>query len=109
MAAQKGVVILVKKRIFHLVFLLTLLLPSPILARDYIDIWPEGWSEVTPLFTTSIFTDRFFVTHDAQGTSFLSADGTYFKETNLTYRRVYAGAILEKWCCAPRWSWTASF
>ncbi|HOQ73657.1 MAG TPA: hypothetical protein PLZ65_04590 [Limnochordia bacterium] len=96
MAAQKGVVILVKKRIFHLVFLLTLLLPSPILARDYIDIWPEGWSEVAPLFTTSIFTDRFFVTHDAQGTSFLSADGTYFKETNLTYRRVYAGAILEE-------------
>ena len=71
-------------------------MPSPILARDYIDIWPEGWSEVTPLFTTSIFTDRFFVTHDAQGTSFLSADGTYFKETNLTYRRVYAGAILEE-------------
>ena len=49
-----------------------------------------------PLFNTSIFLDRFFVTHDAEGTSFLSADGTYYKELDLTYRLVQNGRIAEE-------------
>ena len=64
-----------------------LLIVSPfVLARDYIEVWPEGWSEITPLFNTSIFSDRFFVAHDEAGTSFLSVDGVYFRELDLTYR-----------------------
>ncbi|HPT82658.1 MAG TPA: hypothetical protein PLM25_02120 [Limnochordia bacterium] len=83
------------KRVFC-TLLTVILLTAPALARDYIEIWPEGWSEVTPLFTTSIFADRFFVAHDAQGTSFLSVDGTYFKELNLTYRLLRGGALVEE-------------
>jgi hypothetical protein len=96
LAAQKGVVILVRTRVVCYILLLLLLLPTSAMARDYIEIWPQGWSEITPLFNTSIFLDRFFVTHDAEGTSFLSADGTYYKELDLTYRLVQNGKIAEE-------------
>lgn len=65
--------------------------------RDYIDVWPEGWSEVTELFDTSIFTDRFLVAQDpASGTGFLTADGLYFKELDLVYRLVKDGEVQDK-------------
>lgn len=65
-------------------------------AKDYIEVWPEGWSEVSPLFTTSIFADRFFAVHDGAGTSFLSVDGVYFKELDLTYRHFEGNTIKEE-------------
>ncbi|NLL49360.1 MAG: hypothetical protein GX249_12365 [Firmicutes bacterium] len=69
------------------IVLILLIFVSPTLwARDYIEIWPEGWSEITPHFATSIFGERFFVRSDSSGTSFLSVDGQYFRELNLTYR-----------------------
>jgi len=92
--AQKGVDCVIKRVCCTL--LMAILLTVPAFARDYIEIWPEGWSEVTPFFTTSIFADRFFVAHDAQGTSFLSVDGTYFKELNLTYRLLRGDALVEE-------------
>jgi len=97
---QKGVIRLATKRAacFLLLFFLLfpLLLPAGAEARDYIEIWPEGWSEVTRLFPTSIFTDRFFAVHDREGTSFLSADGRYFKELDLTYRLLRDGVFVEE-------------
>lgn len=72
-----------------------LIIAQPAAARDYIELWPEGWSEIQPLFKTSIFTDRLSVGSDTSGTSFLSADGTYFRELDLTYR-LFEGADLRE-------------
>jgi hypothetical protein len=93
--SAKGVRILRKTK-FLLTILMTLLLATGVGARDYIEVWPEGWSEVSPLFTTSIFADRFFVDHDQAGTSFLSMDGLYFKELDLTYRLVRDAQVNEE-------------
>lgn len=79
-----------------IVLAILLLLSPAILAKDYIEVWPEGWSEVIPLFKTSIFADRFFVTHDPHGVSFLSVDGVYFKELDLTYRLVQDFEVIEE-------------
>lgn len=66
-------------------------------ARDYIDVWPEGWSQVTKLFNTGIFTDRFLVADVvSSGTGFLTADGLYFKELDLVFRIVKDGEVREK-------------
>lgn len=67
-----------------------------VLARDYIEVWPEGWSEITPLFKTSIFADRFYAVSDTSGTSFLSVDGVYFRELDLTYRLLQGDALVEE-------------
>lgn len=65
--------------------------------RDYIDVWPAGWSEITHLFNTSIFTDRFLVAEDvSSGFGFLTADGLYFRELDLVYRVVKDGEVQEK-------------
>lgn len=79
-----------------IVLVVLLLLSSEVFARDYIEVWPEGWSDVIPVFQTSIFADRFFVAHDSAGTSFLSVDGLYFKELDLTYRLVRNAVVEEE-------------
>lgn len=89
-------VALVRMGSARLILVILLLVSGSVSARDYLEVWPAGWSEVEPLFTTSIFADRFFAVQDEAGTSFLSIDGTYFKELNLTYRTVRAGAIGEE-------------
>lgn len=89
---------IILKRIGAAALILSLLFffsPS-ISARDYIEIWPEGWSEITPLFRTSIFTDRYFVTNDSFGVSFLSVDGVYFRELDVTYRLLQDGELKEQ-------------
>lgn len=75
---------------------LIVILTTGVGARDYIELWPEGWSEVSPLFSTSIFADRFFVAYDEMGTSFLSVDGLYFKEVDLIYRLVRDNKVEEE-------------
>ncbi|HHT43294.1 MAG TPA: hypothetical protein GX014_07840 [Firmicutes bacterium] len=94
--SAERVIVLEKPRVVLFVLLAVLLICSNALARDYIELWPEGWSDTAPLFTTSIFADRFFAVHDEFGTSFLSVDGTYFKELNLTYRSLADGLSAEE-------------
>ena len=55
-----------------------------------------SWSDPRPLFTTSIFSDWFSVNSDSLGTSFLSVDGAYFREVDLTYRLVNHGVVEEE-------------
>ena len=93
--SAKGVRILRKTKLI-LIICLILMVTSGAGAKDYIEVWPEGWSEVSPLFATSVFADRFFVAHDGAGTSFLSVDGVYFKELDLTYRLVKDNSVIEE-------------
>ncbi len=76
--------------------MLMLIFTNRALAKDYIEIWPEGWSEVQPLFSTSIYADRFSVEHDDLGTSTFSVDGLYFRELDLTYRLIKDSTIQEE-------------
>ena len=94
--------ILDRVRTIALIAVIFLLVSPATWAREYIEVWPEGWSEVTPLFGTSIFVDRFFVAHDSFGTSFLSVDGVYFKELNLTYRLIVKGNVVEEVVLRPQ-------
>lgn len=94
--SAKGVRILERSKMHLIMLLILLALASGVRAKEYIEVWPEGWSEVEPLFTTSIFADRFFVNHDATGINFLSVDGLYFKEVDLTYRLVRDQIIEEE-------------
>lgn len=96
MPAQKGVIFLAKNRFWSLIILVLILVAPGAWAREYIEVWPEGWSELTPLFATSIFADRFFALSDAHGISFLSVDGVYFKELDLTYRLVQNNEVVEE-------------
>lgn len=95
-AFAKGVSALNKSRLTAIALMIILTFSPVALAKDYIEVWPEGWSDVTPLFKTSIFADRFFTVHDSAGTSFLSVDGVYFKELDLTYRMVQDRVVKEK-------------
>lgn len=88
--------VLKRYKLTYIVLFVLLLLPGTILAQNYIEVWPEGWSDIRSLFTTSIFTDRFFVVEDQGGTSFLSADGLYFKELDLTYRFIGESGLNEE-------------
>lgn len=94
--SAKGVVILRNARLISTIILIVLFATGIVGARDYIEVWPEGWSEISPLFSTSIFADRFFVASDQSGTSFLSVDGVYFKELDLTYRLLKGTKIEEE-------------
>lgn len=89
-------------RLFAVIIWILLLSTLAVSAREYIEVWPEGWSEVTPFFSTSIFADRFFVANDSAGTSFLSVDGVYFKELNLTYRLVQDRVVIEEVVLRPQ-------
>lgn len=99
----KGVIILMRRR-FQLTILVVLLLSGSVFAaRDYIDVWPAGWSEVTQLFNTGIFTDRFLVTDMGPlGTIFLTEDGLYFKELDLVLRVAKDGEVLRRINLAAR-------
>lgn len=94
--------VLVRVKRYALALAILLLLASAVFAKDYIEVWPEGWSEITPLFGTSIFADRFFVVQDDAGTSFLSVDGLYFKELDLTYRLIQEHTVVEEVVLRPR-------
>ena len=48
------------------------------------------------MFKTSIFADRFYAVSDTSGTSFLSVDGVYFRELDLTYRLLQGDALVEE-------------
>ena len=98
----KGVRTLDRVRVIAFAFLILLLASPGTGARDYIEVWPEGWSEVVPLFGTNIFTDRFFVARDSLGTSFVSADGVYFRELDLTYRLLIQDDIEEEVVLRPQ-------
>ncbi|NLJ79613.1 MAG: hypothetical protein GX335_01105, partial [Firmicutes bacterium] len=82
--------------LWFLVILLVVISSAGAGAKDYIEIWPQGWSEVKPLFSTSIFADRFSVEHDSFGTSTLTVDGLYFRELDLTYRLIRDSVIEEE-------------
>lgn len=88
--------VLERVKAIFIVFAILLLLSPAALARDYIEVWPEGWSDITTPFTTSIFADRFFVASDNAGVSFLSVDGLYFKELDLAYRFMRDSVIQEE-------------
>ncbi len=92
------------RRRFQLTILVVLLLSGSVFAaRDYIDVWPAGWSEVTQLFNTGIFTDRFLVTDMGPlGTIFLTEDGLYFKELDLVLRVAKDGEVLRRINLAAR-------
>lgn len=85
-----------KARLIFIILILFLAVSLPALARDYIEVWPEGWSDVTPLFETSIYTNRLFIENDSWGISYLSADGLYFRELDLTYRTLKEQEIEEE-------------
>lgn len=85
-----------------ILFILFFLVSPTVLARDYIEVWPKGWSDITTLFQTSIFADRFFVVNDQAGTGILSADGVYFKELDLSYRFIQGDAVVEHIVLRPK-------
>lgn len=87
---------MVKTKSVGCLVILLLLFSNPVVARDYIEVWPQDWSDVTPLFKTSIFANRFFVKNDSLGASYLSTDGLYFKELDLVYRTVNRQAIEQE-------------
>ncbi len=92
---EKGVRFLKRYFYFHVFIIMCILIAQPVQARDYIELWPEGWSEVESLFKTGIFADRFRVGYDKAGISFLSMDGSYFRELDLTYR-LFDGTTLRE-------------
>jgi len=85
-----------KVRCVSIILVILFVVTPAAYTRDYIEVWPEGWSEITPFFPTSIFADRFFVTSDPHGTSFLSVDGLYFRELDLTYRLLQDDEVIEE-------------
>lgn len=85
-----------------ILFILLLLVSPVALARDYIEVWPEGWSDISTFFRTSIFADRFFVVNDQAGTGILSVDGLYFKELDLSYRFVQGDTVVEHIVLKPK-------
>ncbi len=98
----KGVIVLDRLKFCLTILIVLVLSASVFAARDYIDVWPEGWSEVSPLFNTAIFTDRFLVADLDSGTAFLTADGLYFKELDLVLRIVKDGEVQNKTILAAR-------
>ena len=60
----KGVTTMTKVRCVSIILVILFVVTPAAYTRDYIEVWPEGWSEITPFFPTSIFADRFFVTSD---------------------------------------------
>lgn len=94
---MKGVIVLKRTGICQYLLIVSVLIFSiSVQAKEYIEIWPEGWSEVEPLFSTSIYADRFSVEHDDLGTSTSSVDGLYFRELDLTYRLIRNSTIQEE-------------
>src|SRR5690554_4376304 len=56
--------------------------------------WPEGWSEITPLFNTGLQGHRYVVQQDQHGISTLSVDGVYQEDLQLNYRLYHQNELL---------------
>lgn len=75
-----------------LILLLTVTIPE---IGEAFRPWPEGWSDLSQLFSTSLSSNQIAVLQDESGTSFLTLDGTYFQRLNLVLRN-YVNDVLER-------------